>query len=152
MHRPVFLAVLLLLPAALAAQTHPLLGTWDVTVPAGMRMENGVATPVTAKGTLTFTLAADSVIGLLKTIPTDGQPERPAKRLAAKLVTGAVTFVSKDEAKMMMNGEEMTRVAISTYVFEVADDALKGTIERAIEGLNVMMGGPQPITGTRAKP
>ena len=52
---------------------------------------------------------------------------------------------------MTMNGEEMTRTSISTYVFDVANDALKGTIERAIEGLDVMMGGPQAITGTRAK-
>jgi|CXWL01.1.fsa_nt_gi hypothetical protein len=141
----------LLLPGALAAQTHPLVGTWDVNVPAGMRMENGEATPIMAKGTLTFSVAADSLIGMLKTDPIEGQPERPAKRIAAKLVTGAVTFVAKGDAKMTMNGEEMTRTVISTYVFDVADNALKGSIERAIEGLDVQMGGPQPITGTRAK-
>lgn len=151
MRRPLLLAALLLLPGALAAQTHPLVGTWDVNVPAGMRMENGEATPIMAKGTLTFTIAGDSLIGMLKTAPIEGQPERPAKRIAAKLAPGAVTFVSKGEAKMTMNGEEMTRTSISTYVFDVADNALKGTIERAIEGLDVMMGGPQPITGTRAK-
>ena len=151
MRRPLLLAALLLLPGALAAQSHPLVGTWDVTVPAGMRMENGEATPIMAKGSLTFSVAADSLIGTLKTEPIEGQPERPAKRIAAKLVTGPVTFVSKGEAKMTMNGEEMTRTSISTYVFDVANNALKGTIERAIEGLDVQMGGPQPITGTRAK-
>lgn len=151
MRRPLLLAALLLLPGALAAQTHPLVGTWDITIPAGMRVENGEATPIMAKGTLTFSVTGDSLIGILKTEPIEGQPVRPAKRIAAKLVTGAVTFVLKTEAKMSMNGEEMTRTAINTYVFDVADTALKGSIDRAIEGLDVDMGGPQPITGTRAK-
>ena len=151
MRRPLLLAAFLLLPGALAAQSHPLIGTWDVNVPAGMRMENGEATPVMAKGTLVFSVAGDSLIGMLKTDPIEGQPARPAKRIAAKLTTGAITFVSKGEAKMNMNGEEMTRISISTYVFDVANDALKGTVERAIEGLDVQMGGPQAITGTRAK-
>lgn len=145
------LSALLLLPASLAAQSHPLVGTWDVNVPAGMRMENGEATPIMAKGTLTFSVTGDSLIGMLKTVPLEGQPERPARRMAAKLVTGAVTFVTKSEAKMTMNGEEMTRTSTSTYVFDAADNALKGTVERAIEGLEVQMGGPQAITGTRAK-
>ena len=151
MRPPLLLAALLLLPGALAAQAHPLVGAWDVTVPAGMRVENGEATPIIAKGTLTFSVTGDSLIGLLKTEPIEGQPERPAKRIAAKLVSGAVTFVTKSEATLNTNGEEVTRTAVSTYVFDVADNALKGSVERAIEGLDVQMGGPQPITGTRAK-
>ena len=79
MRRPVLLAAFLLLPGALAAQSHPLIGTWDVNVPAGMRMENGEATPVMAKGTLVFSVAGDSLIGMLKTDPIEGQPARPAK-------------------------------------------------------------------------
>jgi hypothetical protein len=116
-----------------------------------MRMENGEATPIIAKGTLIFSVTGDSLVGMLKTEPLEGQPERPARRIAAKLVTGPVTFVTKNEAKLNMNGEETVRTATSTYVFDVADNALKGSVERTIEGLEVQMGGPQAITGTRAK-
>lgn len=151
MRRPLLLAALLLLPGALAAQSHPLVGTWNVTVPAGMRMENGEATPIMAKGSFAFSVVGDSIIGMLKNDPIEGQPERPAKRVAAKLTAGAVTFVSIGEAKMNMNGEEMVRTSTSTYRFEVDGDTLKGTLDRSIEGLNLDMGGAQPITGTRAK-
>ena len=74
MRRPLLLAALLLLPGALAAQAHPLVGTWDVNVPAGMRMENGEATPIMAKGTLTFTVAGDSRSGMLTTAPRRSGP------------------------------------------------------------------------------
>lgn len=151
MRRPLLLAALLLLPGALAAQTHPLVGTWDVQVPAGIRRGPEGPTALMAKGSFTFSVAGDSIIGMLKNEPLEGQPERPAKRVAAKLAAGAITFVSTSEAKMTMNGEEMARTAISTYRFEVAGDTLKGTLDLTIEGMNLDMGGPQPITGTRAK-
>lgn len=151
MRRPLLLAALFLLPGALAAQTHPLVGTWDVNVPAGMRIGPEGPTAIMAKGSFTFSVVGDSIIGMLKNEPVEGQPARPAKRVAAKLTAGAVTFVSTGEAKMNMNGEEIVRTSISTYHFEVDGDKLKGTLERNIEGLNLDTGGAQPITGTRAK-
>lgn len=151
MRRPLLLAALLLLPGALAAQSHPLVGTWNVSVPAGMRIGPEGPTAIMAKGSFAFSVVGDSIIGMLKNDPIEGQPERPAKRVAAKLTAGAVTFVSIGEAKMNMNGEEMVRTSTSTYRFEVDGDTLKGTLDRSIEGLNLDMGGAQPITGTRAK-
>jgi hypothetical protein len=59
--------------------------------------------------------------------------------------------VDASTATLNTNGEESTRKAVSTYRFEVDGDTLKGTIDRTIEGLDVTMGGPQPITGKRAK-
>lgn len=151
MRPSILLASLLLAPAALAAQAHPIVGIWDVSVPAGIRMENGEATPIMGKGSFVFSVVGDSLIGTLKTDPIKGMPQRPASRVAAKLAPGTVTFVSKSEAKLNMGGEEMTRTAVSTWIFEVTGDALKGSVERAIEGIEMPMGGPQPITGTRAK-
>jgi len=152
MRPSILLASLLLAPAVLAAQAHPIVGTWDVSVPAGMRMENGEATPIMAKGSFVFSVVGDSLIGTLKSEPLEGMPPRPASRVAAKLAPGTVTFVSKSEAKLNMGGEEMTRTAVSTWIFEVTGDALKGTVERAIEGVEMAMGGPQPVTGKRAAP
>jgi hypothetical protein len=148
----VLLSSMLFAPAALAAQSHPLVGTWAVEVPAGMRMENGEATPIMAKGTFVFSVVGDSLIGTLKSEPLEGMPARPASRVAAKLATGTVTFVSRSEAKLNMGGEEITRTAVSTWIFDVSGDTLKGTVERAIEGVEMAMGGPQPITGKRAAP
>lgn len=145
------LPTLFLLPAALAAQAHPLVGDWAVDVPAGMRIQNDEAVPVMAKGTLTVVAEGDSLIATLKLEPHDDQPSRSPTRLAAKVTAGAVTFVSKSEAKMNMNGEETTHIAISTYTFESSGDTLKGTVAREIEGVDLSMGGPQPITGKRVK-
>jgi hypothetical protein len=151
MVRPLLVTALLVMPTLLGAQSHPLVGVWDVQVPAGMRMENGEVTPIMAKGSYTFAIVGDSIIGTLKNDPIEGQPPRPAARVAAKVVAGPVTFATQSEAKMVMNGEEMTRTAYITYVFDVSGDTLKGTVERRIEGVNIMAGGPQPITGTRGK-
>ena len=46
------LALLLTLPGLVAAQSPTLVGSWDVTVPAGVRIENGESTPIFAKGLL----------------------------------------------------------------------------------------------------
>jgi hypothetical protein len=151
MVRPLLVTALLVMPTLLGAQSHPLVGTWDVQVPAGMRMENGEATPIMAKGSYTFAIVGDSIIGTLKNDPIEGQPARPAARVATKVVAGPVTFATQSEAKLNMNGEESTRTAYITYVFEVTGDTLKGSVDRRIEGINMMTMGPQPITGTRRK-
>ena len=55
--------LLTLCHGALAAQQQPLAGTWQVTFQAGMRIEDGEATPIMATGTLTIEAGSDSLIG-----------------------------------------------------------------------------------------
>src|SRR5665213_2351854 len=95
MRQAILLSACLLLPGTLAAQAQqPLVGSWAVTVPAGMRMENGVATPMQATGALTVRVEGDSLIGTLKMEPIEDAPDRPATRLTAKFAAGAVVFIS----------------------------------------------------------
>ncbi len=151
MRRPALIAALLLLPAALTAQSHPLVGNWNLSLPVGMRVENDEPTVIMGKGTMTVTAVGDSLIATLTMEPFEGRPPRPAARMAAKLAADTVAFSYASTATLNTNGEESTRKAVSTYRFEVDGDTLKGTIDRTIEGLDVTMGGPQPITGKRAK-
>ncbi len=63
--------------SALVAQQQPLVGEWSVSYTAGMRIENGVATPMTATGTLAVVAQGDSLIGTLTMNPTGDMPARP---------------------------------------------------------------------------
>src|SRR5687767_14147733 len=87
-------AILFIVPLSLAAQSHPLAGTWDVTVPAGMRVENDESTPIIAKGVLNVSVTGDSLIGMLEVEPPEGLPARQASRLAARAGTGPTVFVA----------------------------------------------------------
>lgn len=152
MSRTLLAALLVTLPGALAAQAHPLVGNWDLELPGGMRMENGNVTPIMVKGSLVVVVEGDSLIGTLKAEPTEGRPARPPLRLATKSAPGQLKFTHSSEAKMSMNGEETTRTMLSVYLFAVDGDALKGTVERHIEGMDIeSMAAPMPITGTRVK-
>jgi hypothetical protein len=153
MRPTVLLSAALLLPGGLAAQAHPLIGRWDVSVPVGKRVENGEAEAVVAKGSLLVTQVGDSLIATLKVTPPEGMPERPATRMASKAGVGAVTFVTRSDAKINMNGEESTHTSVSTWTFTVDSDTLKGSVSRVIEGLPEGMGmaDPQQVTGKRVK-
>jgi hypothetical protein len=143
-------ALLLCLPAVLSGQSHPLVGTWNVTVPAGVRIENGEPSIIVAKGTLAVTAVGDSLIGTLNVEPPEGLPARPASRLAAKRASGPTTFVSLTQATINVNGSESQRSVTSTYIVESSGaDAFMGTVTRIIEGLESPMSTPQPFTGTR---
>ena len=61
-------ALLILYPVILHAQ-QPLVGTWQVHFQAGMKIEDGEATPIFANGTLAVQPVADSLIGTLTTDP-----------------------------------------------------------------------------------
>jgi hypothetical protein len=149
MRQTILLSAGLLLPGALAAQAQPLVGSWAVTVPAGMRMENGVATPMQATGALTVRVEGDSLIGTLKMEPIEDAPDRPATRLTAKFATGgAVVFISRSVAS---NGQGETATLISTYSLEATGDTLKGSVTRKFEEFETLGGGPQPISGKRVK-
>jgi hypothetical protein len=111
-------------------------------------MENGVATPMQATGALTVRVEGDSLIGTLKMEPIEDAPDRPATRLTAKFVTGAVVFISRE---MASNGQGLTATLISTYSLEATGDTLKGGVTREIEGYETAGGGSQPISGKRVK-
>jgi hypothetical protein len=143
-------ALLLCLPTVLSGQSHPLVGTWNVTVPAGVRIDNGEPAIIVAKGTLAVTVVGDSLIGTLNVEPPEGLPARPASRLAARRASGPTTFVSVTQATLNVNGSESQRSVTSTYIVESSDgDAFKGTVTRIINGLESPMSTPQPFNGTR---
>lgn len=144
-------AVLATLPAALAAQaTHPFVGTWSIEYPGGARHANGEIVPLMVKGTLSVEAVGDSLVATLKTAATADIPERPPVRMATKLAAAPVVFVHKSQATLNMNGEESQRTAITTWTFTPDGNVLTGTLERAIEGIEMQMGGPQALKGTRS--
>jgi hypothetical protein len=107
--------------------------------------------PVMMKGKLVVESVGDSLIATLKTEPTADIPERPPLRMATKAAGSPVVFVHKSQATLRMGSEESQRTAISTWTFKADGDSLEGTLERAIEGIEMQMGGPQAFKGTRAK-
>ena len=152
MHRVAALSALLLVtPLALAAQAsaHPLVGTWTVVMPIGMRVENGEPTPIVGSGSLVVAAVGDSLIGTLTVQPPEGMPPRPATRMAAKAAPGAVTFISSGTAKINVNGSTSERAVTSSYRLEAVGNELKGTIDRRIEGVEEQL-GTAAITGKRS--
>lgn len=143
---------LLLGSTTLSAQQPALVGTWRLTYPAGMRIENGVPTPIISDGTLTVTAQGDSLIGSLVTDPIPDVPARPPARLAApKPASDEAVFTARSEATLNMNGEERTATVVSTWRLAARGDSVSGTVERRIEGMEMGGGGPRPVTGTRAR-
>ena len=146
------LACLVLSASALSAQQQPLVGTWKLSYPAGMRMVDGAATPIMATGVLTIAAQGDSLVGDLTTDPSPEHPQRPATRLSAPAAGGdELVFASRSEATINRNGDAQTAVVWSTWTFEVKGDSLVGTVERKVEGIDLPSSGPQPVTGVRAK-
>ncbi len=140
------------LPAGLAAQAaHPFVGSWSIEYPGGARHENGEIVPLMMKGTLSIESVGDSLVATLKTTATADIPERPPLRMTTRLAGVPVVFVHKAQATLNMNGEESQRTSITTWTFTPEGDQLSGTLERAIEGIEMQMGGPQAFKGTRNK-
>lgn len=147
------LSLIVLSTTTLAAQQSPLVGAWKVTYAAGMRMENGEVTPIMATGTLTIDATGDSLIGTLAADPSPDLTARPPARLAAKAGPGAVAFVSRRQAKLNANGHETEVTAVSTWDLHATGDTLDGTVQTTLEGMDMGMQDPMPVTGTRqAKP
>jgi hypothetical protein len=146
----------MLLAAALAAvppiltQPHPLVGAWKVNFVGGMRIENGTPTPMKLTGTLTVEAQGDSLIATLVADPNNGA-SRPPTRLAAKSVSGDVTFVNRSQVTLNVNGAEQRATSVATWKLGVENDKLEGTVDRTLEGVNGPAIGPQPVTGTRVK-
>jgi hypothetical protein len=145
------LATLLLFAAAstLSAQHSPFAGAWQVSYVAGMRMQNGMASPVNATAVLTIEIQGDSLIGNLVTDPAPDRPARPPVRLAARGDASPIVFVSQGRATVQANGEQREVTVVSTWKLAVAGDSLTGTVERRLEGVNVPDQGAQPVSGKR---
>lgn len=146
-----FLMMLALCPGVLVAQQQPLVGTWQVHFQAGMRIENGEATPIFANGTLTVQPVADSLIGTLATDPGPDMPARPPVRLAAKASTGEATFIANSKATINVNGAEHEASVVSTWVLRAKGDSLEGTVARKIDSPEAGPQEPRPVTGVRKK-
>jgi hypothetical protein len=145
------IALLLALTAtSLSAQSHPLVGDWAVSLASGMRIENGVETPIMQSGSMKIVSQGDSLIATLTMQPVEGRPVRPPSRMAARTATGPSVFVLISQAMINVNGESSTKTATSTFTLTAKDDALTGTLMRVIEGMDVEA-TPQPVTGSRVK-
>lgn len=137
-------------PARLTAQSPALVGVWSVTFAAGMRNEGGVETPIMQSGSLKITSEGDSLVAVMTMQPPPGMPARPSSRMAASASATPAVFVLKSQARLNMNGEELTRTAISTFSLKASGDSLSGTLTRVIEGID-FPSSPMPVTGTRSK-
>jgi hypothetical protein len=135
--------------APLHAQAHPLVGTWELSLPVGATVENGVTTPLMGVGHLQVEAQGDSLVGTLRLEPPAGVAARPPARVAARRAKGPVQFVVQSRAKVSINGDEMERVATSTYTLTARGDALEGTVERSVEGLEMIPAAPGTFTGRR---
>jgi hypothetical protein len=145
------LAGFLLAAAPAAAQTHPLVGSWNLRYAAGTRIENGTPTVITGTGKLIVEAQGDSLIARLIPDPIEGGPARPESRMAARTGAGPLVFIQRGTARVNRNGEESEVTSISTWTLEVKGDALEGTVERRLEGMEAPSRGPQPVTGTRVE-
>lgn len=149
------LSLALFLSAALsplqAQSSHPLVGKWDVEYVAGHRVENDVSTPVLARAVLVLEAVGDSLVGTMVATPLPGMPTRPPSRFAARRVDGKVTFVVHSEATLNRNGELSSAKVISTWILAATRDALDGTVEREIVGVDAPSPGPAAVKGTRTR-
>lgn len=132
------------------AQANPIVGTWTVSYAGGTRVENGVATTLTATGKLVVQLEGDSLVARLIPDPIEGR-SRPEARMVAPGGAGTAVFVQRGTARVNINGEEKEVATISTWTLTAKGDALDGTVERRLEGMDTPTRGPQPVTGTRVK-
>lgn len=144
-------AAVMCAPLATQAQSHALAGRWMIEYAGGVRLENDVPTVILARALLTITEVGDSLIATVRMEPNPELPSRPEARFAARKVAGSqVTFTQRSEAKLNMNGEEHIAIAISTWALMAQGDMLSGTLGRQLEGMDMPMPPPQPISGRRA--
>ena len=132
------------------AQSNPIVGSWKISFVAGTRVENGVATTITGTGKLIVQVQGDSLIGRLIPDPIEGAA-RPESRLAAPNVADTAEFIQRGKAQVNINGEVKEVTSISTWTLTADGDALSGTVERKLEGMDAPSRGPQPVSGARIK-
>ena len=154
MMRPTVLTLVLtpLCSFVLHSQQSPLVGTWQVSYTAGMRIENGMRTLIEATGALTIAAEGDSLVATLVTDPSPDMPARPPARMAGKSTAGGAVFHSRSKATINTNGEEREATSVNSWTLTARGDSLSGTVERSIEGFDGPAPEPRPVSGTRRKP
>ena len=143
-----------LVVAPLAAQGHALEGTWNLSYPAGARVEPDGPETIMGKAELEVSAKGDSLIGTLTPEAVAGMPARPPARLAGLAREGKVTFVVRSKAQLHLNGEAREVTVVSTWIISANGDALSGTVERRFEDaddLPLPQNGAEPVNGTRRK-
>lgn len=143
-------AVVIALAPPLAAQSHPLVGSWDIQIQAGIHEADGKVNPVVSPGSVTFTMAGDSLVAVLRM--TMAGP-RPPARMASYLPGDTASFV-KQVTALRTNDNRMTPgVATRRYRFFVQHDSLVGIMD-TIDGddANVAKLNNWPVTGVRSAP
>ena len=151
MTRAIVLA-LTLCGSTIQAQQSPLVGTWQVSYTAGMRIENGMQTLIMATGALTIAAEGDSLVATLVTDASPDIPARPPARMVARATTGDAVFHSKSKATININGQEREATSVNVWTLTAKADSLSGTVERSIEGFDGPAPEPRPVAGTRRKP
>ncbi len=148
--RVVFVAAALL-PASLASQAAPLLGTWNIEWEIGRSIMNGEQRGVNAKGTIDIVASGDSLVATVKTLSRDdNQPiTRPSITFGGKATATGGVFTQISEATLNMNGEERKQKSIGTWTLTVSGTTLSGEVKRSIEGLDIDIPAA-PVKGTRA--
>ncbi len=136
--------------APLAAQpAASLVGKWTVEWEAGRRVENGVPSPIHATGVFTVVTSGDSLLGTMEvTKRSDGSAPPKPFTIGGRMTASGAAFRQVSQARMVSNGEEMSREAITTWTVRANGDQLEGSLSREITGMQINV-EPSPIKGKR---
>lgn len=80
---------------------------------------------------------------------SDGSAPPKPFTISGRMTAAGAVFRQISQARLNMNGEEMTREAITTWTVRANGDQLEGSLTREITGLQINA-DPTPITGKRA--
>jgi hypothetical protein len=143
--RRALLGMLVCIPRLVAAQSHPLVGAWNITMSSPPRGDGNV---FTLKALVTVTLVGDSLIATIREEVPAGVPVSEERFAGAP--TGGTVRMSRDFiASMGAGGERVSGKMTSTFWFDVKGDALSGERKLVVPG-----GRDIPawsLAGTRAK-
>jgi hypothetical protein len=150
--RTVAAAILTLavLAPQLRAQTHPLVGSWNVVYQSGLSNEDGVITAIMGKGQLQVTQSGDSLVGLLMPEASGNAPARPALRLAGLASRSSPVLNGTSNARVIVNGDQRTVTTTISWELTATGDALSGLMTRSSLGVDMPNESTQ-ITGQRVK-
>lgn len=140
------LCVTFCLPALTSAQAHPLVGRWNLSMPAPMRGADGKVSMVTRKSVMTVELAGDSLIATVRNEPLPGEPDSGDRRFAGIRNAGAVRLVHASTATLSGGSRDMSREASTIYVLDASGDKVTGTLTVEVPGIDGIP--PRTVTGT----
>jgi hypothetical protein len=151
--RLVFLACAVLATTAVAppaaAQASPIVGTWELEYERGRSIENGVATPIMGKGTMTIAAQGDSLVATLQSGPRPDGSVPPLATFGGRLTGQRAVLVHQTTMTVNLNGESRTAEVSLTWSLEASGNAISGTLVREASGFPGAA-EPTPVKGTRA--